>query len=225
MRGFSLCLFAAVAVSILFSAPAVAAPVTVELTGVVTQSDFITIGTGSPVFGTYSYDDTMPNSYLDDTLGWYHPVPFSLSFVDGSNISSNYAEIWVNNDSSGIGTVDEYGVNFQLYNPSQPDINTLTGAFAGLDVFFGARFYRYDLTGVAWDSIALPDPESVLSLLPDEQSFLNLIPVPEFSVVSYNLRFEVTDLSVVQTIPAPGALILAGIGLGGLRWLGRRKRL
>jgi len=225
MRSLLFCLVAAVSVLILWAPLAMAGPVTVQVTGRVTGSDFATIGVASPVTGFYSYDDAMPNSYPNDSHGWYHPATFRLSFVDGSTISSNEAEIWVNNNSGGIGTVDEFSVNFQMYAPFEPSPNILTGAFDGLDVFLGARLYRNDPTGVAWDSVALPDPESILSLLPNDGSGLSLIATPLPLPPEYHLDFEVTDLSVVPAVPAPGALILAGFGLGGIHWLRRRKEL
>jgi hypothetical protein len=108
-----------------------------------------------------------------------------------------------------------------MYAPLQPSPNTLTGSFAGLDVLFGARIYRNDPTGMAWDGVALPDPQSVLALLPNDGSSLSLAATPLLLPPSYNLDFEVTDLSVVPTIPAPGALILVAIGLLCLGWLRR----
>ena len=225
MRCLFFCLAVAVSVLILWTPLAMAGPVTVQITGRVTGSEFATIAVDSPVTGYYSYDDALPNSYFDDSHGWYHPATFSLSFVDGSTISSSEAEIWVNNNSGGIGTIDEFSVNFQIYAPFETSPNTLTGAFAGLDILFGARLYRNDPTGVAWDSVALPDPESILSLLPNDDSGLSLIAIPLMTFPEYNLDFEVTDLSVVSAVPAPGALILAGFGLGSIHWLRRRKAM
>jgi hypothetical protein len=224
MRYLLFCLAAVVSLLILWVPLAEAGPVTVQVTGRVTGSNFVTIGVASPVTGFYSYDDAMPNSYPDDSHGLYHPATFSLSFVDGSTISSSEAEIWVNNNSGGIGTVDEYSVNFQLHDDPSPNI--LTGAFAGLDVDFGGRLYRNNPTGVAWDSVALPDPESVLSLLPNDGSGLSLIAVPSYDLSTYNLDFEVTDLSVVPAIPAPGAALLTTLALGlmSANWRLRKRR-
>jgi len=224
MRYLLFCLVAAVSVLILWTPPAIAGPVTVQVTGRVTGSDFATIGVDSLVTGYYSYDDATPNSYFDDSHGWYHPATFSLSFVDGSTISSSEAEIWVNNNSGGIGTVDEFSVKFQPYAPFEPSPNTLTGAFAGLDVFFGARLYRNDPTGAAWDSVALPDPESILSLLPNDGSGLSLIATPLSLPPEYSLDFEVTGLSVVPAIPVPGAAFLVALGLISMNWRLRKRR-
>lgn len=204
--------------------PVFADMVTVAVTGRVTDgSDFDSIDDGSLVTGYYRYDDATPNSYPGGAAGRYEGVTFSLTFQGGSTISSDQAYIWVNNNSSGHATgVDEYAVNFELYDPSHPDRNILTGAFAGLDVNFGARIHFSDPAGLAWDSVALPDPESVLALMPNEDSFLSLWTVPEVTWPDYHLRFDVTDLSVV-TVPVPGALGLVVLGLGSSGWLLRRR--
>jgi hypothetical protein len=53
---------------------------------------------------------------------------------------------------------------------------------------------RHDLTGTAWDDIALPDPETVLALLPLDSSTLYFHEEPYG--VSKFVEFETTDLSV-----------------------------
>ncbi len=186
--------------------------VSVQIAGGVTYSDFDTIGVGTAVTGLYTYDDTLVPVVPIPFNGWYRPITAELGFADGSSVSSNEAEILVNNNSSGIGSTDEYGVHLR----GTP--GTVTGAFAGY-VADGWIFARQDLTGTAWDGIALPDPETVLTRLPVDSSLLL------FQDVAGNYKFvdfEITDLSVV---PVPGALLLGAIGLGCSHRLLRRRSI
>jgi hypothetical protein len=81
----------------------------------------------------------------------------------------------------------------------------------------GYMFVVADTTGAAWDSIALPNPQTILTLSPTS-TFL------QFYNATYSdtrfLVFEITDLSVV---PVPGAVLLGAIGLGCSGWLLRRR--
>ena len=207
-----------VCVALSVGSTASGAVTSVQITGEVTRSDYATIGIGSPVTGLYTYDDTlvpyMPNPYN----AWYGPITAGLSFADGSSIGTNQAHVFVNNNSSGLGTVDEYGVFFDVSSGS----GTLTGAFTTFDFDFGLGWFvlRHDLTGTAWDGIALPNPETVLALLPLDSSTLYFY--EESYGFSRFVELEVMDLSVV-TIPAPGAILLAAIGLVPCRWLVRRR--
>jgi hypothetical protein len=186
--------------------------VSVQVTGEVTYSDFDSISVGSPVTGLYTYDDTLVPLPSIPFNGWYRPVVATLGFADGSSVSSDDATILVNNNSSGIGTTDEYGVTVD------PSLSTTTGAFAGYTVE-GWMMARQDPTGTAWDGIALPDPETVLALLPVDASMLLFYDADHYLKV---LDFEITDLSVVP-VPIPGALLLGAIGLSCSAWLARRK--
>ena len=135
-----------------------------------------------------------------------------------SSRNSREIRISVNNDS-GSGAIDAYSVIFPLYEGG-PSLNTLTGAFSGFDVEFGASIYLYDTDGNAWDSVALPDPELVLSLLPSQDSSLSLA-IHESLWSGKNLDFMVTDLSVV---PTPGAFLLGSLGLMSAGWRLRKRR-
>jgi len=189
--------------------------VSVQIAGEVTYSDFATIGIGTPVTGLYTYDDTLvpivPNPYN----AWYGPISAGLSFVDGSSVSSDEAEIFVNNNSSGIGSTDVYGVRLDV----PPSSGTMTGAFAGYSSVDGWMLARMDPTGTAWNGIALPDPQTILALLPDDGSIL-LFRDPDYYLKV--MDFEITDLSVVP-VPAPSALLLGLIGLASCGRLVKRR--
>ncbi len=190
--------------------------VSVQVTGQVTYSDFGTIGVGTAVTGLYTYDDMLVPDTPNPFNGWYRPITATLGFADGSRVSSNAAELLINNNSSGIGTVDEY----VLYVTVTPGSGTATGAFAeGDPMLVAGGILRHDPTGTAWDGIALPDPETVLALLPMDSS---VVYWHDVHGVSKFMDFTVTDLSVVP-VPIPGAVLLGAIGLGCSSWLVRRR--
>ncbi len=208
--------------------PAVADMVTVDLTGRVTSSGFGTIGVDSLVTGYYRYDAATPDAAANPYYGMYRPATFSLGFVDGSTIRTDAATITVNNNSSGIGTIDEYVVRFEVGAPSMPSDIALTGSFAGLGLHSG-RIYRNNTAGDAWDSDALPDPESVLAALPygDSDLRFGIIDVDSDIIAApySTIEFELTDLSIAPVpVPVPGAVLLAGFGLGSAGHLLRRRR-
>jgi len=204
--------------SFVMAAPAAADMVTVAVTGQVTESDFTAIAVGSVVTGYYRYDAAAPDLHPEtDDYAVYNSIALSLSFADDSTISSSDCLLYVNNNSMGSGTVDEYFVSIPYY----PKTYTATGVFADLELHMSGlnRIYRGHGTGAAWDSDALPDPESVLALAPIDQSGLGFGVEADSEDLSV-LNFELTDLSVV---PVPGALVLAGLGLGSSGWLVRRR--
>ncbi len=189
-------------------------PVSVLVTGVVVHSDFPTIGIGTPVTGLYTYDDALPPSSISSHSAEYRPVTASLSFVDGSSISSATGMITVDNYSGAPGTADQYDVDFHVNAYG----GTPGGPFAALDlgVIWGT-IKRRDPTGTAWDDLTLPDPETLLALLPGDSSRVGYTS-PCGS--SKYIEFDVTDLSI---IPVPASLALGLIGAGCCRRLFRRR--
>lgn len=190
--------------------------ISVRLGGEVTSTSF-PFGAGATVTGLYTYDSTLSPSSSDLNIAWYSPVTATVSFVDGasvSTVSTDEAYIMVNNNSSGIGSTDVYGVGLDIDRPSP---GTLTGEFAGREDVSGWILARQDPTGTTWDAVTLPNPEIILTRLPGDASVLFFHdPSGELQYV----QFEITDLSVV---PLPGALWLGVLGLGCCHrlWRGR----
>jgi hypothetical protein len=164
-----------------------AAPITFSFTGTVTVSDFSTIPVGSAVTGHYTFDsgltDTNPNPFNGD----YGPVAMTITFSDGSSVITSTATFFINNNSSGIGTTDEYSVRMD----TAPD--TLTGSFAALRWEFG-RLERFDATGTAFSNDSLPLTPPNLASLPGDQSKVS------FDTFTFEMRvaFELTSLSLFQ---------------------------
>ena len=209
--------------SLVMGAPALADMVTVAVTGQVTEaSDFPTISNGSLITGFYRYDDATPDDHPNAYNGYYADVTFSLTFEDGSTISTDAAHIFINNDSTGIGSMDDYYVTFPDDYSVISSSTTMTGAFAGLGIG-NAGIYLIDPSGNALASDALPDPESILASMTRDDSNLFLGTMdPTIRSPWYYLKFEVTDLSVVK-VPVPGAFALAILGLGSTGGLLRRR--
>ncbi len=200
-----------------------AGPVSVQVTGVVDDSSFDSIETGSLVTGLYTYDDTLvPHVDPPGTLAWYLPIAVSVAFADGSSLSTDEGMIMVHNDTvvTGMGTFDIYAVGFDEIPFGS---GGQTGAFAAYSAH-GWLVARTDKTGTAWDSLALPDPEIVLERLLVDESVL-LFDYPTGGTGNY-VFLHITDLSVVGApVPVPGALVLGAIGLGCCRRLLRRRSM
>ena len=191
--------------------------VSVQVTGIVDNSSFAGIVTGSLVTGLYTYDNTLvPDVGVPDTLRWYRPVAVSVDFADGSSLSTDEGMIMVHNDTvvTGAGTFDIYAVGF---NNIPVGSGTQTGVFAPYSAH-GWMVSRADPTGTAWNTLDLPNPEIVLDRLLVDQSVL-LFDYEGGGTGNY-IFLHITDLSVV---PAPGAAVLVAIGLGGCRRLLRRR--
>ena len=140
-----------------------AAPITFGFTGTVTDSVFGTIPVGSAVTGHYTFDDGLTDMDPNPFNGVYGPVDLTITFIDGSSVITSTATFFINNNSSGIGTTDEYSVRMD----TTPD--TLTGSFAGLPWEFG-RLHRFDDTGAAFSNDSLPLTPPNLASLPGDQS-------------------------------------------------------
>lgn len=187
--------------------------VTVQVAGVVGDSSFDSIETGSLFTGLYTYDDTLvPDVAPSGTLAWYHPIAMSVVFADGSSAGTDDGMIMLHDDTvvTGSGTFDIYAVGFDL----DMDEGTRTGALIGYRGN-GWMVARSDSTGVAWNSLALPDPEIVLTRLPKDDSVLLWYDTD--SHLEYTF-LQITDLSVVAPpVPVPGALALGVIGVACCR--------
>ncbi len=189
---------------------------TVQVTGVVTNSSFPTIGIDSLFTGLYAYDDALV-PYVDASgIAWYRPVAVSVVFADHSSLSTNEGKIMLHNDHvSGTDKWDIYAVGFDNIPVGS---GTQTGVFAPYSAH-GWMVALRDPTGTAWDSLALPDPE-IVGLLPNDDSSL-LFDFEGGGTGNY-LFLHVTDLSVVA-VPLPGAIVLGAVGLACFRPLLRRR--
>ena len=188
------------------------AQITANFTGTVTNvsgSAPTSIPDGSAVTGFYTIDDLLPDTHSNPFNGQYHPATLSVTFSNGSTVGSTYANIFINNNSSGIGTYDEWSVRMDN------GATTQTGDFYGLTFDFG-RLHRYDSTGAANNSdalIALPD----LSLYPGDQSSM--------SFGDYYGGLDLTiDFTMSTVVPEPSTGLLSLLGLTGCILARSRRR-
>jgi hypothetical protein len=184
----------ALALGLTLAGYAQAAPLTFEFTGSVTLSDFDTIPVGSAVTGSYTFDDGLVDTHPSEFNGIYGPVDLEIHFVGGSSVVTSTGEFFINNNSSGFGTVDEYSVRIS----STPD---LTGSFAGLEWEFG-RLYRADNTGVAFSDDSLPLTPPDLASLPENASFVELVGMRRPEFVGFNLTSLTLATSDTLTLAA-----------------------
>ncbi len=190
---------------------------TVQVTGVVADSSFPTIGIDSLFTGLYAYDDALLPHVDASGIAWYQPVAVSVVFADLSSLSTNEGMIMLHNDHViGTDTWDIYAVGFENIPVGS---GTQTGAFAPYSAY-GWMVALRDPEGLAWNSLVpLPDPE-IVERLPNDDSVL-LFDYAGGGTGNY-LSLQITDLTVVP-VPLPGAVVLGAIGLACCRPLLRRR--
>jgi hypothetical protein len=168
-----------------------AAPITFEFTGAVIFSDFGTIGVGSAVTGSYTFDRDLADQDPDGQVGLYGPVDLTITFADsafadGSSIVTSTATFRIANNV-GTRVVDEYILSLFFTAP-----DTVTGSFAGLEWNFGGLF-RGDDTGAAFADDSLPLTPPDLASLPGDQSIVRF----GQQTARIDVRFTLTSLLAV----------------------------
>jgi len=198
-----------------------AAPVTVNLTGVVTYvGGNVTIPSGAAVTGSYTYDDAAAGtvySYPTETDVVYPVTNFTLTFGDTAFPAGSTIGPWTGQlILVEVPSSTYYAYQVSLDNFGAPATGSLSGAQipgGGIDV--------YGVTPAGFP--AIPDPANVLSLFPvqdsDVQYQMNMGD-------TYDIMFDVLTLSAAgspATVPVPGAGVLGLLGFAGAAWLRRRK--
>jgi len=211
-------LFPVVALVPLVASVGYAAPVTVNITGYVTDSDFPSIAVDSAVAGTYVYDGAaVPWSNTGQVAQYWLDGMF-IGFADGSTVSASSGTLRLNREP----TSDDYRVLIDT-------AVTRTGSFAGLTDPFVAKIQRVDPSHTALAGFpAIPDPTTLLTNFPEDWSVVYWNSQDPAVQDKLTLYFEITNFSVqgqstpVPGIPVPGAAILGAIGVTCTGWLRRR---
>jgi hypothetical protein len=185
-----------------------AAPITFRFGGQVTISPVSGINIGDSISGLYTFDS--------DATAQFPSSPNVAIYDTGLSSYSVQVGIFSGAASSGrIIVADNFGGSIDVYNAGT---SVLTGtSMSGLTAF--QSFIELStVSGTALSSFALPLSPPDLSDFSARTIVLRFLDAS--TMTNYTVR---GSLTLLEAVPAPGALAVLGLGLLGIGGLRRKK--
>lgn len=152
------------------------------------------------------------------TVSGQHAAPFNSAFMSAADATPYGTVPAPGSGPSGSATVHFDGAQYNYF-----------GLFWGsIDAYNTLEFLNDDSVVASYTGSDITSPANGDQQAPSTNEYVNFWSLPLFDAVRFTsaqYAFEVDNVAVGNTIPAPGAILLGTLGTGLVGWMRRRRAL